>query len=105
MNKMASMPSRSHGPVQRRWAHRSLHCIIMCAVTGMPVSVREAQGDSARKDFPKKVTSLLGLKDQTESRPARRSTSKMEKAQTNAWRWLSAWLSRDELVTLDEKEA
>lgn len=69
------------------------------------MSVREAQGDSARKDFPKKVTSLLGLKDQTESRPARRSTSKMEKAQTNAWRWLSAWLSRDELVTLDEKEA
>ena len=42
----------------------------------MPVSVRETQGDSARKDFPEKLISLLSLKDWTESRWERHSTSK-----------------------------
>ena len=76
MNNMASMPSRAQGCVQRRWAHRAPHCLVMCAVMEMPVSVRETQGDSARKDFPEKLISLLSLKDWTESRWERHSTSK-----------------------------
>lgn len=55
-----------------RPTHRSFHGTVKCPVVAMSVSVR----DSARKDFPEKVPSLLGLKDCTGSRWERCSSSK-----------------------------
>ena len=68
-------------------------------------SLRIAQGDSTRKDFPEKLTSLLSLKNWTESRQERHSTSEWEEhEQTHVsgwvraclWTSLSLWMRRSE---------